>query len=340
MYHTQRHLERSQVSVDMENHDIVVTSILIGILLLLSTPTADSLPNIAVKGCTITPHSCSCSFTKPSGTCTRSHGDGTCYMGDCNEGFRCDCIGFEHCSIQPCAKFIASGNVTSSTQSTFRCSRQADAGRCIKFSSFLESVDAPRNAKTLSALHLSESVHVETVAARILLSLAKAQNTFQAVLDRLETYTDKISESNRAELEKLGLEIFTDLEKLISDGRRVYEASDAAFNADIQVFYFAHQAIASYKFQVEKHHRLKNELDSLDNHEEICPICDSLEREIEEHDRKRKGDTIMCGSWAQMTRNMYRLATKELAGIQDFERAIAESRLKFEALLTTVLEGI
>ena len=115
------------------------------------------------QGCVITNTSCPCAIRSSSGMCMRHQGGNQCLMGECSEGYKCDCLGFEVCSISTCAKYTTVENAIPSEENLFQCHLTPEAGTCIDFESFQDTIAAVDSSTRES----SESVRSVTEYAKI-----------------------------------------------------------------------------------------------------------------------------------------------------------------------------
>lgn len=134
----------------------------------------------AASHCLLSPVECTCSQQPASGTCTRPASSQTkCLQGDCTESFRCDCWGFEKCSISACGKFVPVGNASLSREVEFQCKSEADGSQCRRFIDYMDTVEGAGNARDSAVVLVDEAVVDEREVA---IEMAAAMNYKLSVL--------------------------------------------------------------------------------------------------------------------------------------------------------------
>lgn len=124
---------------------------------------------LAQEGCPNTGTSCQCSKNEPADVCFLPVGNGTCLTGPCNEGYKCDCNGYELCSVAECDSYSMDSVSQPSTEMMFPCKLNPGKGVCISQvgvmntvrSSYLAVKEANMNhAKIMnSSKYISKYVH-------------------------------------------------------------------------------------------------------------------------------------------------------------------------------------
>lgn len=137
---------------------------------------------------------CQCSTNEPAETCLISQGNGTCVTGPCNEGYKCDCDGYELCSVATCDSYSKNTNAVLSNETAFPCSLSKGTGFCIAMvdvmdtvrSASLAVVDADMNHdKVINAsVYISEQVHsLQGWLQKVTTVLKKVQMVIQDLSD-------------------------------------------------------------------------------------------------------------------------------------------------------------
>lgn len=148
----------------------------------------------SIETCILTESTCQCSSTAPSGKCIHSHGDGECFFDTCSEGYRCDCIGYELCSISKCGKHITLPGARTTETSTFPCEFSEQSGTCTWPVQVLDSINAAYNAVTDATASDDEATEDEGHATDIIADLQKRKMDVLEVLKDVEKYSDHMQE--------------------------------------------------------------------------------------------------------------------------------------------------
>lgn len=163
--------------------------------------------SFAQESCLLTETSCQCSTTVPSGTCLRSQGDGTCLLGLCVEGHRCDCFGYEKCSIKKCGKHVPVSGTPSET-APFKCEMVPGAGTCIDMEDYMDTVSSAQNAETDATTSNDEATITETEAVRVLEALGGEKKAVNEMMKEVERVAEEIPESELKEIEEEAMKVF------------------------------------------------------------------------------------------------------------------------------------
>lgn len=237
--------------------------------------------------CPMTSISCPCTLQRPTGKCTRHQGDGTCLLSDCNEGYRCDCLGFEKCTVSPCSKFMLSAGAESEKK-PFKCRMTPNAGTCTDFDAFLGTTAAADNAKYASAANFVEvALHeegIEDIVRSIRNDRDEVHKTLQLVYeeergDLIDAAKHKLAEDSALELLQLSAEVETLASMTAVD-------TAEAFKADMAVADFRRKAHNARKNKKEKLNKARVEKEKPENKDK-CIACEKLEEEAKELDKER-----------------------------------------------------
>lgn len=143
--------------------------------------------HVSLDDCVLQEDKCQCALTTPSGTCLRSQGDGTCLLGLCQEGYRCDCFGFEVCSLSTCGKLVPIGSILPSEVNPFACENNPGAGACVVVMDFLDSVAAAVNAEAAAVVSTDEATEDEGKIVTMLAEVVEERKAINQILKNVET---------------------------------------------------------------------------------------------------------------------------------------------------------
>ncbi|PXF44827.1 hypothetical protein BWQ96_05410 [Gracilariopsis chorda] len=253
-------------------------------------------------GCVFSDDSCPCSQMEPSGVCMKPDNEGMCLLGECNTGYRCDCLGYTMCKRTKCAMYTAVENVIPSESVPFGCHLTPDAGQCTAFDHMLDTLDAAENA-LVEASHSNDAASAYTAESYQL--VAKAQSDVSAVneaLRSIEPFRDELSDEETDELEK--------------DAEVVRQSATEAAREALQVSLKAAEVnkerrlVADLKKTASKRDKeakrakdkLKEAEEKADKEHKECEDCDKLKEEEEKQTKLRKESCSKAGEAAKRAR--------------------------------------
>lgn len=149
---------------------------------------------LGVDSCILTPTTCQCSGVTKAGTCLRSQENGTCLLGQCSEGYKCDCFGYELCSVTTCDVHVPVGNVLPKENVPFQCKRNSTSGQCTSLVDVLDTLIAANNAERHASASHEDALVDESIAIRELQEIQQEKMQVHQMLKEVELVAHRISD--------------------------------------------------------------------------------------------------------------------------------------------------
>lgn len=108
------------------------------------------------EGCVMSSTECTCAQSPAAGECTRPTDKKNCLQGDCAPSHRCDCFGYELCSINNCGNWSPAVNAILSRTAEFQCKYDAAGSKCRSATVFMDTLDAADNSKAASTKYVDD----------------------------------------------------------------------------------------------------------------------------------------------------------------------------------------
>lgn len=228
----------------------------------------------------------------------RHQGDNTCLLSDCSDGYKCDCFGFEHCSISSCSLFTTSRNAVPSVGTPFSCHLTANAGKCHTFEYFLDTVNAADNAKAEGSLSVKDTTTDLLATAQDVQAIVQEKVTLDEVIDQLDNLAEIVEEDERAKIDADVSAVVEAIKAVRAEEKALDEEVEEATNANKQVGYFRRicrrrEAEAAQKEEEEMLEAAKPE------NKVICKRCKVLRKEIRNLNNQRKEAAVQAGTWTK-----------------------------------------
>lgn len=267
--------------------------------------------------CVMTPNACQCAPSTPSGTCLRSQGDGTCLLGLCQEGYRCDCFGYELCGVSTCGKHISIGNTVPSETVPFQCKYSPGSGKCTNPVEILDTVNGAVNAETDAAVTTDETTTDEIDSTKEIEEIQKEKKALSTILKEVERVADDLPDE---ELEEIDVEA-----EIVEDA--VEEAAEVALEA-IKESKKAAKALREargLKREARRADRMaKQKKEQLDVEEKKPkknkPLCDKIRGEVDELTKKQKRASKGCGQKAKDARTYKKNCQQKRSKCKDIKK--------------------
>lgn len=132
----------------------------------------------------------------------RQQGSNHCLMGVCSEGSKCDCLTFEICKISRCAKYTTIENAIPSSEILFECHLTPNAGTCMEFDRFVETVSAS-DVANMESFKVVKDVTADYISV---LDHMKDISLDKMVIDewiaKLDEHYANVTEAEREDVEK------------------------------------------------------------------------------------------------------------------------------------------
>lgn len=248
--------------------------------------------------CVITNSTCPCTMTQASGTCMRSQGDNTCLLGECSDGYKCDCFGFEQCTITSCAIHTTDANALPSAVTPFPCHLTADAGKCTVFDHYMDTVAAANNAKAEASASVKESDMEMTAASDDLLKVQGHKAVLDQTFEDLDTFAEQVTEDERKEVEQEANLVIVACEEAQQESVEIQKDVMEAFRANLQAGYFHRVARRKEDEAKTKEAEEKVEAAKPDN-AVTCGACTQMKEDIKRLRNERKDAAKLAGTWTR-----------------------------------------
>lgn len=303
---------------------------------------AESIVDTEEADCILTDTSCACSIKPASGSCLRHQGGGKCLLDDCSDGYRCDCQGFEKCSVGKCSIYTTANQTVVSDVTPFPCQLTPNAGTCINFDTFIDTITAADNA----ALVATKSVNLSTIeASEAVLDYKKIVDGTQEVnniLSELDVEAERVTEEEREQVELDAASVVTAAESAQKELVFVQDAVGDAFSASLEASKARRDARLHEKQAKMIEEEIKVEQQKTENKDK-CEKCEQLKMEVERLRRLRKEQAIAAGTWAKRARDHSGKAKNHKVKVKEFHDVAEQSRLncieKYKLILKRLNSG-
>lgn len=290
--------------------------------------------------CVISESSCPCAKTTPSGTCVRSQGNGTCLLDNCVEGFRCDCLAFEICSITSCAKYEASFKEMESRTTPFRCAPNPNAGKCVSFTDVLDTTEASAVAVEQAAIFVDEASDAALASSTDLALLYTERRQIAIILAKIDVVAHLVTTSARAAIDEAAISI----DRFVSAAHgELIAIHTAAANALV-----AYLAVSRDKGDATRYMNLaeKTEMQRLsekvmaEKENQTCGSCETLAIQVEQFKQLSQSSARNASLAAIMVRDFKDLArihaNQMKLRVEEAAQARAKGLLEGEKVLEEV----
>jgi hypothetical protein len=304
---------------------------LLCITLLLDYVSAESG---STSQCIISPTECTCSEQVASGTCTRpASSETTCLQGDCTESFRCDCWGFEKCSISSCKNYTPVANAIPSRNVEFQCKLETTGSQCRRVVDYMDSVESAENARDAVVVYV-EVVVVEE--REIAIELAKAMNYKIQVLDAfhaLDRHYEALTEAEIKAVTDDAEVVMGTVEEVAIDLAQVVAESKGAYGNMVETTRYMRAATASERIATAKEEEEAALQAQAAATNSTCATCEALRQEVTEARAERRRRSKLAAESAKKARDAKKKCKsarrkaheKQVAAESAKERCIAKS---------------
>lgn len=291
--------------------------------------TETSIPDI-FDACVITNSSCTCAMQTPSGTCMRHQGDGACLMGQCNNGYKCDCMGFEQCAVSNCSIYTTTNLAVPSELKEFPCQLTPSAGKCITFETFLDTVDAVDSAKTTSTAALHETTTDLTDMTYDQAEMLADKAAVDDVLEQLDVQgAGDVTEEERAEVDSDSLEVSTAIAAAHVEAGAAQADMTEALEADLKAAKARRVA-----------HRKAKEAVAVEEEEKVERSKPKNVARIRELRRQRREAVIEAGTWVTKSRGAKDSLKKRKKNVKKIKLTAREARERCVARSLKILKRL
>lgn len=262
---------------------------------------AQGSQNNTDNSCLLTDDECQCSITKTPGQCMRAQGDGTCLMGACNEGYRCDCFGFEICKRTACSVYTTTANAIPSDTVPFQCQLTPNARKCTTFNAFVPTVSGASNAQTEASTNNDEAFELELGTSSAISKQEEYKLQVTNMLKELEPHSDKMTEKERDDIEKDAQLTLDAMEEAKAEAVITAQESAEVFKANRESSKFKALAIEFQK-KIEEKEKEEAEERKKPISKFTCLPCVAIRLDITRITQQRTAAVIASGTWAQKGR--------------------------------------
>lgn len=277
--------------------------------------------------CLMTNTTCPCTMAPSSGNCMRAQGGNMCLLGECNDGYKCDCFGFEQCTISSCSIYTTDANAVPSTTVPFACHLTPDAGRCTVFASFLDTVQAADNAKAEASASVKEADMEMTATNDAVVKIQGHKVVLEQTFEDLDTFSDQVTEEERKEVEAEAAIVVKSCSLALVEATELQKQVDNAFKANLETGRFhrrvrERESEAVRKEEQERVERLKPE------NKVVCTVCDTLKSEITLIRKDRREAAIEAGTYAKKVQAAKNSARNHRQKVNDIRLTAEEARAR------------
>lgn len=277
--------------------------------------------------CVISDSGCPCATKASSGKCMRHQGDNTCLLDDCSDGYKCDCFGFEHCSISSGSIFTTGDNAVPSSDTPFSCHLTAGAGKCYTFGYFLDTVNAADNAKAEGTSSMMDTT-VDMVACTEDIQVVIGEKvTLDKTIEQLDNLAELVTEDERADIDTEVGVVIQAIKAVRAEEEALDEELEEATKANNQVGYFRRMCRRREAEAAEKEEEEKSEAVKPKNKVQ-CNRCEVLRKEIQELRKQRKEAAIQAGTWTKKAQSAKNRSRKRRKNVNKIRLSAEEARAR------------
>lgn len=275
--------------------------------------TAASSPE---SGCILTSTECTCAEQSWTGPCSNpTASTGMCSGGDCNTSYKCDCLGYEKCTIGKCGRWKPADSAVISHTSNFHCTYEPSSSICRTPIGLMEVPIAADNAEHAAIAYTYQSGEEEAMIGRIFADVTKLKDqSFEAL-----NYVVQLGDVASAE----SIEMTMKVDDIVNELALVAEEfADALQQASI-----IYQAIGKVRTSRNLSRSVQDEVDAgnlklndaqsaADKTGVTCSTCAALASEIDALMKERLGHTKDTVKWAASGRDAGRAMKEKRISIQ------------------------
>lgn len=250
-----------------------------------------------------------------------------CLLGECNDGYKCDCFGFEHYTKLVCSVFTTEANVVPSMDTEFRCHLTTDARTCVMFERFLDTVNAADNAKEEAKTVKSDTNTAMTEVSEDIKAMQFQKLAMATTLEVLETFTGEVTEQERMEVEAYVMIVVKYIRDSQTEALALQEEASEVSEAYFKIGHF-HRMCHRKKKDSFKREGQENTMATKPENQKACNQCDSLKEEIKAIRQERKEAAIMAGKWTKKMQIAKNRCNKHRDNVQKIRLSVEEARVR------------
>lgn len=266
----------------------------------------------------------------------RYQGDGKCLLGQCSEGYKCDCLAYETCQISKCPKYTTMENVIPSAETPFLCHLTENAGTCINFVSFVDTLTGVDVAKQ-DATQSVTTVNIDMRAAIEAMDAIQDDKTAgDALLQQIDAYTTT-TDTERAQVEHEVSLVMTAMAAAMNEASSLQSLVTEVDGANNIV---AHNRLLAYskeQLAVEKEAEAEREAQKPEN-KDNCLQCVELNAEARRLRREQNDAIKEAGRSAQRARAAMHNAREHGKNLTQIRQNSAAARARAADLAGRIME--
>lgn len=274
-------------------------------------------PGQAADTCILTDNSCQCAPVTKTGTCLRSVGNGMCLLGQCSEGYKCDCFGFELCSLSPCgANVPVGGEIPKKENVAFPCKMESTAGQCTTFVDVLDSLTAADNSASHASATFGDVLANGIKATKSLLAIQEEKLAVHQMLTEMEHVAQSMSDDDMSHVDVEARAVGKAMREAAVVVERIVE--DAKLGSEALMETRKHRRIA-HKVSILEGNRLSLLEEEAKKEEKNDRLIEALKLEIEQLNEMKKFSAKHSGLKAKE-------AAKHVRSIESNITQVSEAR--------------
>lgn len=268
-----------------------------------------------VSGCMITESSCPCAIHRPPGTCLRYQGGGTCLLGECTAAYKCDCFGFELCTISLCSIYTAGNLTVPSDIVPFECQKTSNRGNCTTFRTYLDTIYAADNAKNLATKYVLDVQTGVMKSANLLKEILVDKVEVDKIWKTMDGYSEQVTKDERLALAAEARVVMYAITEAQVEINEAVRNQAKVFEANLEIGRITTDAHLSEMKAKEAEAEAEIE-DKARVKPSVCPKCKKLLSKAAKFREKRRQEVTGIGRWATAAREARDHASTHVENVQ------------------------
>lgn len=247
-------------------------------------------------------------------------------QAECNESFRCDCWGFEVCSIDSCGKYVPTHGAVLSSDITFQCELDASGSKCRNPSDYMDNIEGAENARDSAVVFVDEAVVDEREVA---IELAASMNYKMTALDAirsLDRHNENITDGEINAVSEDAELVAVTVQEIMIDLAEVVQESKIAYDSMVETKI----AMRAAKTAEEAAKVLEEEISGLEAQALAssvpCATCATLSVEVERLRTERRKRAKAAGASAKKARDARKKTRRGRRSAQEKQEAAAAAK--------------
>lgn len=251
--------------------------------------------------CVITESSCPCAIHRPPGTCLRYQGGGTCLLDECNVAYKCDCFGFELCTISQCSIYTAGNLTVPSDIVPFACQQTPNRGNCTTFKTYLDSLYAADNAKNMVTKYVSEVQAGVMKTVDFLKEVLEDKAEVDKIWETIDVYSERVTKDEQSAVGAEARVVIYAITQAQVELIDLLKNQAKVFEANLEISRIRAEARSSEMKAAETETEADTEMKA-QVRQTVCPKCKKLLSKAAKLRGKRRQGVIEIGRWASAAR--------------------------------------